>query len=138
MADYVELSVLGDDVKQYVETLKLNEQELGLFLLGMLVSFVAKEQAKKGDGKKVILEKINYYGMPLTKVLSFANEIFEKLIQYKVLNSYTELIHSLAKSYLDKNLKDWKLTPQENVYWIKSGYAYQTKKFILSSNSKED
>lgn len=98
VTDYVELSVLGDDVKQYVETLKLNEQELGLFLLGMLLSFVAKEQTKKGDGKKVILEKINYYGMPITKVLSFANEIFEKLIQYKVLNSYTELIHSLAKS----------------------------------------
>ena len=54
-----------------------------------------------------------------------SNEIFEKLEQYRVL-SYNEGIFSVMKLLLDKNRGQWSLTPQENVYYILSGYAYAT------------
>lgn len=128
--NYEELSVLGEDLKDYISQLQLGGAETALFLLGTLVAYVAKEQVKKGDGKKAILDKINYYGMPLNKVVGFSNEVYDKLRQYKVLDASTELIYATCKRYMDGAISNWKLTPQENVYWIKSGYAFQTKKFI--------
>lgn len=131
--NYEDLDVIGTDLRKYVETLELDEQKTGLFLLGVLLSEVARAQVNKGDGKKVILEKLNYYGMPQSKIKIFSNELFEKLKQYKVLNAHTELVYALAKKYLDISDKNWTLSPQENVYWIKSGYAYQTMKTITGS-----
>lgn len=131
--NYEDLDVIGTDLRKYVETLELDEQKTGLFLLGVLLSEIARAQVSKGDGKKVILEKLNYYGMPQSKIKIFSNELFEKLKQYKVLNAHTELAYALAKKYLDISDKNWTLSPQENVYWIKSGYAYQTMKTITGS-----
>lgn len=136
--NYEELDVVGHDLRKYVETLELDEQKTGLFLLGVLLSEVARAQVNKGDGKKVILEKLNYYGMPQSKIKIFSNELFEKLKQYKVLNTHTELVYALAKKYLDISDKNWTLSPQENVYWIKSGYAYQTMKTITGSRKTEE
>ncbi|MCX7654626.1 MAG: TIGR02556 family CRISPR-associated protein [Fervidobacterium sp.] len=130
---YEELDNIDSDLRNYVEELKLDEQKTGLFLLGVLLSEIARVQESKGDGKKVVLEKLNYYGMPQSKIKILSNEIFEKLKQYKVLNKYTELIYAFAKKYLDKNDRDWTLSPQENVYWIKSGYAYRTMKIKINS-----
>ncbi len=136
--NYEDLDVIGTDLRKYVETLELDEQKTGLFLLGVLLSEVARAQVNKGDGKKVILEKLNYYGMPQSKIKIFSNELFEKLKQYKVLNAHTELVYALAKKYLDISDKNWTLSPQENVYWIKSGYAYQTMKTITGSRKTEE
>lgn len=112
---------LGD----YIDEMGYTEPQTGLFLLGYLVGQVGKAQYTPESGKKPILNKLNFLGMSLHKVQRLSNEIFEKLKQYRVL-PYNEGVFSAMKLLLDKNRGKWNLTPQENVYYILSGYAYAT------------
>jgi len=110
---------------EYIDEMGYTEPQAGLFLLGYLVGQVGIAQYTPGSEKKPILNKLNFLGMSLHKVQRLSNEIFEKLEQYRVL-SYNEGIFSVMKLLLDKNRGQWSLTPQENVYYILSGYAYAT------------
>lgn len=113
---------LGD----YMGEMGYTEPQAGLFLLGYLIGQVGIAQYTSGSEKKPILNKLNFLGMSFHKVQRLSNEIFEKLKQYRVLSSYNEGIFSVMKLLLDRNRGRWSLTPQENVYYILSGYAYAT------------
>ena len=135
-----EIENLDEDLANYIKMMNFDNQKAGLFLFGVIIASIASEQYKI-DQKKPILDKLNYQGMPLLKVKSLANELFDKMRQYKVLNFYTEQIYSLAKQLFDMEEKSWKTTPQENVYYILSGYAYKTKKTIeggMKNESRSD
>ncbi|MFQ6061521.1 MAG: TM1802 family CRISPR-associated protein, partial [Thermoplasmata archaeon] len=82
--------------------------------------------------------KINFMGMPFLSVMRLSNEIFEKLKQYRRLDSFTESAFSVMKSLLDKNRERWTLSPQDNVYYILSGYAYATRQAMLHGARKEE
>ncbi|MDK2946104.1 MAG: CRISPR-associated protein Csh1 [Geotoga sp.] len=125
-----------EKLKDYVIDLGLDGQKTALFLLGVLIASIGVEQYNIAK-KKVILEKINFSGMPLQKIKSLSTQIFEKLKQYKILDFYNERIFSIAKELLDKNEKKWSLNPAENVYYILSGYAWKTKMFLNKNNLTE-
>lgn len=126
---------LSDEIKNYFKEMKFSEQEASLFLLGYLIGEVGRAQMTGESQKKPILEKINFHGMNLNRILILTNEVFEKLDQYKK-RQFNEINFAIMKMLLDKNIKNWRLNDIENVYYIMSGYAFNTYKTI--THKKEE
>jgi CRISPR-associated protein Csh1 len=124
---------LKDNYKGYITDMRYDDQQASLFLLGCLVGAVGRSQNSKtaaADNSgtyKPILNKINFNGMDFVKVKRLSNEILNKLRQEKILR-YTEAIFSAHKMLMGLNEKNWKYNKDENLYYILSGYAYETMK----------
>lgn len=117
---------LPDDIKAYMEECRLNEPRGALFLLGYLIGEIGYAQHRAGSSKKPVLDKITFQGMNLNKLMRLSNEVFDKLRQYGLLDYKRETIHSAMKRLMDKNFSSWRMSDQENVYWVLSGYAFST------------
>lgn len=130
--------ILDEEIEKYVNRMGWSEEETALFLLGYLVGEIGAKQIEGADfnAKKPILNKINFNGISPRNLINLSNEIFEKLDQYRI-RGYNEKIYSVMKSLLDVHIKDWKLSDSENVYYILSGYAFNTYKRITNSKRKE-
>jgi CRISPR-associated protein Csh1 len=72
--------------------------------------------------------------MDQRKIMRLTNEIYEKLRQYKIAD-YNEAIYAEAKMYLDADSSEL-YSPQENTYWVLSGYAYATWRAIKHGRAK--
>lgn len=130
----MDLSILKSDekIKKYIDEMKYSEEETGLFLLGYLIGEIGNSQRKRNsEGKKPILNKLNYAGMDRNKLVRLVDEVFAKLNQEKI-RAYNEVVFNNCKMLIDKNLKTWSLNKQENLFYILSGYGYETTKVILS------
>lgn len=108
--------------------------QYALFLLGCVIAIIGAEQYKKGDSRKAILNKIQFQGMNINKIERLYNEIFEKMRQYRVVEK-AENFYSYSKVLFDKYKNNWNLSPQENVFYILSGYSYITYKKITSKEN---
>lgn len=106
------------------------EQKMGLILLGYLVSVVAYEQGLKN---KPILKKIKYSGMNIKDIVRFSNVISEKMVQLKII-SYNDLSLYLKNKLLTPEIDRWKLSKDENVFYLMSGYSVGA----VFRKSKED
>lgn len=126
---------LGDkEIEEYVREMGYSEPKVAVFLLGYLIGEVGNAQFKKGKTKP-ILNKITYQGMNAGKIMRLANEIFEKLKQYDKL-SYNEKRFAEMKKLLDRHIENWELSDQENVFYVLSGYAYNTYRAIESKKDE--
>jgi len=124
----------------YTEAIKelgLGSQEAALFLLGVLLARVASEQYKKSKAKPV-LEKVGYQGMPLEKVERFAVELFEKLAEYRRLDANSEVVFATASELLTKEKNRWRLSDEENAFYILLGYGYETRRILLQAAEKAE
>lgn len=131
--DY-ELNV-KEDIKDYIKAMEYNEQQAGLFLLGTLIGEIGNRQyTRSSEGKKSIINKLNFGGIDKSKLMRLNNEVFNKLNQEKILK-YNEKIFSECRRLIDKNRNSWNLNKNENLYYILSGYGYATTKPML--NKKE-
>jgi len=134
----VEKLNLKTEMKKYIEEMGYSEQKSVLFLLGYLIGEVGNAQYTSQNPTKPILNKITYQGVTKEKLKQLTNEIFEKLKQYKLL-VFNECIFAEYKRLLDANIDNWQLSPQENVFYILSGYAYNVmKKSKENKDQKED
>jgi len=116
-----------ENIRAYMEEIGLDEPKGAIFLLGYLVGEIGNEQYHSGSSnKKPILEKITFQGMNPGKLVRLANDVFDKLKQYGLLDYERETLHSAMKRLMDKNIDRWRLSDQENVYWLLSGYAFAT------------
>jgi CRISPR-associated protein Csh1 len=106
-----------------MDGLELAGARRGLFLLGVLIGRIGSTPEQRGSGKP-ILNKVHFQGMDRLKVMRLANEVYEKLRQYKIADYY-EGLYAAMKAHLDRALGELG-SPQENVYWVLSGYAYAT------------
>lgn len=128
---------LKDNYKKYIKDMAYDPQQTSLFLLGCLVGAVGRKQNSnkykkdpdnKGGGKyKPVLNKINFNGMEYSKIIRLSNEILNKLRQEDILK-YNEDIFFEHKRLLGLNEKSWKYNKDENLYYILSGYAFETMK----------
>ena len=75
--------------------------------------------------------------MNVGKILRLTNEIFEKLKQYKKL-PYNEGNFGELKRLLDKYMENWELSDQENVFYVLSGYAYNTYSAITKASQQKE
>ncbi|SDZ39244.1 CRISPR-associated protein Csh1 [Proteiniborus ethanoligenes] len=119
---------ISEEFREFIKDVGYSEEQTSLVLLGKLIYEIGKAQAKNKLTSKPILDKINYQGMSLNKLQKLSNEVFEKLKQYKLITSdkssyYLQNIYTDHKTLFDKNINNWNLTSQENVFYILSGYA---------------
>lgn len=115
-----------EEMKEYINEMNYNQQQTAMFLLGYMMGQVGNSQYKRStEGKKAILNKLNFGGVDKSKILRLCNEVFNKLNQEKILK-YNEMIFSECKRLIDSNLSNWKLNKNENLFYILSGYAYST------------
>ncbi len=94
------------------------------------------EGPKMKQGKKPILNLVNFQGMNIDKLKILANRLMEKGLQWnrsEFLKNETD--YCKLKLYLDRALDNnqWSLTAQENVFYLLSGYAFKTYKIIIST-----
>lgn len=113
---------LKSELRDFIEKAGYDDEKTGLFLLGTLIAEIAYAQYKRNE-KKPILNKLNYWGMDRTKVISLTNEVFNKLKQEKILNFneqlYGECIKLIGKSHLN-------LPKKEMLFYILTGYSITT------------
>ncbi|MEJ5227617.1 TIGR02556 family CRISPR-associated protein [Thermodesulfovibrio sp.] len=128
---------LEENITTFLRNSKYSEQMASLFLIGLLIGEIGTEQYKKGDKKKAILNKVNFQGMDLNKLVRLFNDVYEKMRQYRILTSKNEKIYSLAKNLFETNRHKWSLIPEENVFYVLSGYSFKTYKAIISGIQKE-
>lgn len=128
---------LFDELKSYITKMDFDEQKTSMFLLGYLIGEIGKKQMNLETAKKAILDKINFNGMNLNKILILTNEVFDKLNQYNI-RKYNEGIFYAMKSLLDKNINSWTLKDSENVYYILSGYAFSTNLYFIKGGKKDE
>lgn len=135
MGEEINALLLPEEMKEYFNEMGYSESKIALFLLGYLIGEIGNAQIKSGNTKP-ILNKITYQGMNAGKILRLVNEVFEKLKQYDRL-SFNEGVFGEMKKLLDKYIENWKLSDQENVFYVLSGYAYNTYRALIGSNKKE-
>lgn len=116
---------LPDEIKDYWKNLEIygDERKRALFLLGYLMGEVGHKQSVKDIKNKPILNKVNFQGMGVEKLIRVLNEIPDKLRQYDILQ-YNEIIHTTCHLLMDNYIKKWELSNQENVFYTLSGYAF--------------
>jgi CRISPR-associated protein Csh1 len=127
--------LLDPDLRSWMDGLGLEGARRGLFLMGVLIGKIGSEP-EQIESKKPILNKLTFQGMDRLKVMRLANEIYEKLRQYKIADK-NEVTYAVAKAHLDPALNELD-SPQENVFWILSGYSYATWKAIQAGKEKKE
>lgn len=130
--------IVKDDIKNYIDNMSYNEEETAMFLLGYLMGEIGNCEYKRAkEGKKPILNKLNYSGIDKNKIIRLSNLVFNKLRQEKIL-TYNEIIYNQCKQLIDENLNHWKMDKSENLYYILSGYSYSSTKAILNSKKENN
>jgi CRISPR-associated protein Csh1 len=119
----VEIKKFWEDVGIYDDPRKT------LFLLGYMIGGIGNKQWKAGHKNKPILNKINFEGMNIQAIIRVTNEVFEKLVQYKILKLHESLFYQYKKM-IDTYGQAWNLSNQENVFYILSGYSFATYQAI--------
>lgn len=132
--DFQGLGELDLRMRDYLKEMRYSKPEIALFLLGYLLNEVGRGQYLSGHKDKPVLEKLNYQGMPWPKVRQLANVLFERLRQYDRLR-FTERLYATMKTLFDGYRDDWPLGPEENTFYILSGYSYGV---LASAQSKKE
>jgi len=129
------VDILDEKLQAYLQNLNLSYGQQALFLLGCLIGQIGSTKDQVSSNKP-ILNKIYFQGMDKTKLVRLANEVYEKLRQYKIAK-YNEHMYAAMKTLLDKELLSLN-SPQENTYWILSGYAYATLQAIQHARRSKE
>lgn len=131
----IEHEALDDTLTAYLQELGLDLGRRALFLLGYLIGQIGSTREQRESGKP-ILNKVHFQGMDQGKVMRLANEVYEKLRQYKIAD-YNEAVYAAMKTLLDQEHAALS-SPQENTYWLLSGYAYATWQAIRHGKTKQE
>jgi CRISPR-associated protein Csh1 len=132
----IERALVDEGLRDWMDGLGLAGARRGLFLLGVLIGKIGSTREQRESGKP-ILNKLHFQGMDWLKVMRLANEVYEKLRQYKIAD-YNEGLYGVMKAHLDRGVSKNELgSPQENVYWVLAGYAYETQRAIRTGRLKK-
>jgi CRISPR-associated protein Csh1 len=127
------LNGVSKDIVDFCREQGYSEHQVGLFLLGVLVGKIGREQYRKGDKKKAILDKIDFDGMSSEKIKWLFNIVLEGLRNYRILE-FNEAIYANAKLLIDKNIEKL-INPLDNTFYVLSGYAYATLKSVAGGEA---
>ncbi|MBC7076119.1 MAG: TIGR02556 family CRISPR-associated protein [Syntrophomonadaceae bacterium] len=134
---------LKEELCSFMENMGYDEMHAAMFLLGYLVGEVGNAQYRRlknsgGEGNyKPVLNKINFNGIDKSKLMRLRSEIFNKLRQEKIL-PYNERVFAVCSQLMDKNINNWKLNKDENLFYLLSGYAYATAAPIKKKEEEEN
>jgi CRISPR-associated protein Csh1 len=122
---------LNDSIRGFMADMHYDEEQAALFLLGYLLGQVGNAQYRRASEKgadttyKPVLNKINFNGIDKSRLIRLRSDAFNKLRQEKVL-VYNERIFAECTRLMDKNINDWKMNKDENLFYVLSGYAFGT------------
>jgi CRISPR-associated protein Csh1 len=107
--------------KVHSDTYEDNSYRQGLFLLGVLMNQVLKEQQKENKSAN-ILDKLSFDGMPVRRVKKFTKDITEILNIYDKYN-FNQLLHAQMIDRL-QGIENSSLNKDEVVFYILSGLSF--------------
>jgi CRISPR-associated protein Csh1 len=111
-----------------------DDRKKSLFVLGYLIGEIGSAQSYAGHKKMPILNKINFQGMGLEKLGWLSGQVVEKLRQYDKWQ-FNKDIYSAHMTLMDRNKTQWKLSNQENLFYILSGFAFSN--YLVRKRSKD-
>jgi len=109
-----------------------------LFYLGVLLNRVASKQHSKDHKTKPVLKKVHFQGMSAKEVFRLYEDILDKLRQYEMFDLYNEQLISAFHRHCGNLEKKWPLSEHANVFYIMSGYGYQTSVLVELANRKKE
>jgi CRISPR-associated protein Csh1 len=130
------LASLPDELLNWMKLVRYDAEQQALFLLGVLVGKIGTAQFKKGDKKKAVLDRLRFEGMDFDRVRDFANRLLDSLHVYRLLSKENETIYGCAMALLNENAQDWSKGPEENVFYILSGYGFMTLTNITKASER--
>jgi len=121
-------------IEEFFKDMHYTDRQKGLFFLGRLLDQIAYAQYKSNHTTKPVLNKINYNGMDRDAIMRLFLDLEEKTRQYATKINLKAAEYNAANfvKYFNPNEPD-SMTPEENVFFILSGYA-----FGLISGDKEE
>ncbi len=111
-----------------------DDRKKSLFILGYLIGEIGNAQSISGHEKMPILNKINFQGIGLEKLGWLSGQVVEKLRQYNKWQ-FNKDIYSAHIALMDRNKMQWKLSNQENLFYILSGFAFSN--YLVRKRSKD-
>lgn len=139
MVKELTVKLLDENLKEYFENSSVYSQDThaqGLFILGKFLRAVEKAMRAKKI-KKTIVHRLNLRGIPANKIMSVSAMIMESM---KVWECYIDLpLHAYYNEAI-ADIKDSTLTPEEIVFHILNGRAfeaYQEKLYFLNQPDKQ-
>ena len=112
------ISEFQQKINTFFTKMDFNADQRAMFYLGRMLSSVAYIQK---DKSKNVLEKVNFSGMDRTDILRLRNSLIEKAKQY---SEVSKVIFSDAEFSASFNFNDWKMKPEESVFFLLSGYSF--------------
>ncbi len=122
--------VAGNDyrqrIEQFFDDMNYTAAQKALFYLGRALNDVAYAQFKSNHQTKPVMNKLNYNGMDKDAVMRLYLDLAEKVRQYasKINISGVEYNFSRFIENFNPNIPDNSMTPEENVFYILSGYSF--------------
>jgi CRISPR-associated protein Csh1 len=130
MQENKDLQKTGSDYKNRIENffadMDYTDRQKGLFYLGRVLDQVARAQVRSNHTTKPIMNKLNYNGMDQDAVMRLYLDLQEKVRQYVTKLNLTSVEFDFARfiQYFNPNSGMDELTPEENVFYILSGYSF--------------
>lgn len=120
-----ELSEYQQKVEGFFQRTNYTSAQKALFYLGRALNTVAYEQFRKGYESKPVLNKLNYSGMDKQAIIRLRNDLADKSRQFNLHRFLEPLLASFHRYFEEVN--DWKMVPEEALFFILSGYTFATK-----------
>lgn len=111
-------SEYGQRIDLFFKQMNYSSDQKAMFHLGRMLNAVAYIQK---DKNKNVLEKVNFSGLDKSDILRLRNSLMEKAQQY---NKVDKVIFSDANFSEHFNYNNWKMKPEESVFFLLSGYSF--------------
>lgn len=108
-------------IQTFFDKMEYAEAEKALFYLGRILSSVAYAQYKKGHESKPILNKINFNGMDADAIVRLSLDLREKTRQYNIHDKTEWNFNKFTDRFSEK---DWRLSKEQNVFYLMAGYSF--------------
>lgn len=105
-------------IQEFFSKMSLNTHQRAMFYLGRMLNAV--EYIQKGKTKTVI-QKVNFNGMDKEDIQRLRISLIEKAKQYNAMGKVIFTDNEFGKHF---NFNDWKLNPQEAVFFLLTGYSF--------------
>ena len=105
-------------IQEFFAKMSLKPDQQAMFYLGRMLNAV--EYIQKGKTKTVI-QKVNFNGMDKEDLQRLRISLIEKAKQYNAIGKVIFTDNEFGKHF---NFNDWKLSPQEAVFFLLTGYSF--------------
>lgn len=124
-------TTIQENVDEFFRRMRYNDAEKSMFYLGRVLSQVAAAQYKKGHKSKPILNKVDFNGMEVSKIIRLSLDLEEKSRQYNIM-SKTEWDFARFREVFDA--KNWAMPPEHSVFYLMAGYSFSLMNTDFTKN----